>query len=72
MIEFHEDGMVCEVEVLEDTSDVDWDRYKLRVKRILAQSSIFKSPEIGEEFSVEQSRHGAWGGMWHLTGYRKI
>lgn len=69
MITFHEDGLICEVDILEDTSDKRWYRYKLSVKRIIQESPIFKSPEIGKEFSVTQVKEGSWAGMWLLEGY---
>lgn len=71
MIEYHEDGMICEVDVLDDQSDDNWYRYNLRIKRIFQHSRIFKSPPIGEEFSVTKRRNsGSCPGMWHLFGYQ--
>jgi hypothetical protein len=70
MVTFHEDGMILEVEVLEDTSDADWYRYRLRIIRVIQDNPLLGPPEaVGEEFSVDQYRHGAWGGMWYLEGY---
>lgn len=71
MAEYHEDGMVCDVTILEDTSDNEWERYKLKVNKVLQSSSIVKDPEVGEEFSVEKARGISCSGLWHLFGYKK-
>ena len=68
---FNEDGLICEVEVLEDKSDKDWKRYKLRVINVIRESPLCLPPKPGEEFSVEQVTKGAWVGMWFLTDYEK-
>ena len=66
---FHEDGMICVVDVLEDNSDKQWYRYKLKVKAVIQESSFLKPPKVGEIFSVDQIREGGFNGMWHLLGY---
>lgn len=67
---FHEDGLILDVTVLENNSDMDCERYKLRVNSILQSSSICKDPDIGEEFTVEKRKnYGCCGGMWHLFNY---
>jgi hypothetical protein len=63
---FREDGMRAVVNVLENNSDEKFDRFKLEVVKVEQSSSMFKDPEIGEVFSVEQSNEGVWGGMWSL------
>lgn len=69
MPEYHEDGMICDVTVLEDTSDEKWHRYKLRVNKILQSSAIFKDPKVNDEFCVQQVKGECFNGMWHLFGY---
>lgn len=72
MVTYHEDGMILEVDVLDDRSDADWDRYRLRILRVIRDNPLLGPPEaVGEEFSVDQYRHGAWGGMWFLEGYHE-
>lgn len=72
MAEFHEDGAVLDVTVLEDTSDDTWFRYKLQINKILQSSSIHNDPAIGEVFTVDKLKVGSdcWG-MWHLHGYER-
>jgi hypothetical protein len=73
MAEYHEDGMVLEVEVVSDNSDKEWERYQLRVIKILQNSAVYKSPEIGEVFSVDKRRNiSGCCGMWHLFGYQNV
>jgi hypothetical protein len=73
MAEYHEDGMILDVEVVSDNSDKEWERYELRVTKILQKSAVYKSPEIGEMFSVDKIRKDVGcSGMWHLFGYQKV
>jgi len=68
MKEYREDGMILNVEVLEDNSDDKWIRYKLKVVTIKRESPIYYSPEIGEVFNVEQRiGSGTYAGMWRLS-----
>ena len=70
MAEYHEDGAILDVTVLEDTSDTEWFRYKLRVNQVIQSSRLVNDPAIGEIFDVNKRKVGAgcWG-MWHLYGY---
>ena len=63
---YSEDGWEAVVDILEDTSDKGWDRYKLKVIRTIRESPIFKTPEDGSVFSVDQLKGCCFGGMWHL------
>jgi hypothetical protein len=63
---FTEDDFELEVNVLEDRSDKEWKRYKLKVRGFSHPSRFFPHPKVGEEFDVSQRREGAWGGMWRL------
>jgi hypothetical protein len=64
---YHEGGMVCVVEVIEDKSDDEWERFILECKRIIQSSRIFKDPEIGEQWNVDRTKGdgGAYAG-WYL------
>lgn len=64
---YREDDWKAEVEVLEDTSDDEWERYKLKVVKTLRESRMYKSTPDGEIFSVEQKKGIGFSGMWHLT-----
>ena len=68
MVEYHEDGSVFEVEVLEDTSDAEWERYKLKITAVL-QVSFLCPGRVGEVYDVEAKRGCCFSGMWHLYGY---
>ena len=63
---FSEDGWKAEVEVVEDTSDAEWSRYKLKVIRTLRHSTIHETPEDGTVFDVSNLNGAAYGGMWQL------
>lgn len=65
---YREDGAVFKVEILEDTSDAEWRRYKLKILTVLEQSPLYATPFTeGEVFDVSALRAaGAYGGMWHL------
>jgi hypothetical protein len=75
---FLEDGLIAEVEVLEDRSTPTrhrrstpaWHRYKLKVLKVIRQSP-YGNIAVGEVFDVEQITEGAWGGMWSLENYTK-
>jgi hypothetical protein len=63
--EFHEDGMVFDVEVMEDTSDDEWVRLRVKVLKLIRESKMFYSPDVGEVFDVAARREGRQGG-WSL------
>lgn len=64
---YREDDWKAIVEVLEDTSDNEWKRYKLKVVRTLVESRIYNPTPDGEEFDVCHLRSGgSFSGMWHL------
>ncbi|MBI2449878.1 hypothetical protein HYV49_06325 [Candidatus Pacearchaeota archaeon] len=65
---YHEDADVFKVEVLENNSDSDWLKYRLKVLSVEQNLSICNPLEIGEEFSVCIKRKNvSCGGLWHLT-----
>jgi aconitase B len=64
---FEEDRWIAEVEILENTSDAEYSRYKLKVIKTIQRPVIFSEPPDGTEFSVIQQKNaGAWKGMWSL------
>lgn len=62
-----EDDWKAEVEILEDNSDAEWARYKLKVIKTLRESRMYKPTPDGEIFSVDQKKGIGFPGMWHLT-----
>ena len=66
MAEYHEDGIVMDVNILSDNSDNEWERYELEVVGIKQENGIYKSPEIGEKFTCEKKKGVCCGGLWHL------
>lgn len=63
---YHEDGMVLDVEILEDKSDKEWERYTLKVIKNVQSNGVYKPAEIGEVFTCEKQRGAACCGLWHL------
>jgi hypothetical protein len=63
---YEEDGEVLEVDVVEDTSDHKWVRFKLKQVRVVSAGPYKTSPD-GEEFDVCSRSDGhRYGGMWTL------
>jgi hypothetical protein len=50
---YKEEGWLARVEILEDNSDSEWDRFKLKVLGTIMPSPIFKTPEDGTIFEVD-------------------
>lgn len=70
MARFHESGLICDVDVISDTSDSECERYRLRVVNVIQQPSFTIPPFVGDEFDVCGLRDsGCCSGMWHLFGY---
>lgn len=66
---YHEAGLIAEVEVLKDLSNDDLEVYKLKVLEIKQESSIYRSPEIGQVFDVLKIKgEGSQMADWHLFG----
>jgi hypothetical protein len=66
MAEYHEDGCVMDVTIMENNSDKERERYTLRVNRVLLPSGRFKAPESGKVIKVDKQRGVGYCGMWHL------
>jgi len=56
MITYYEDDWAAEVQILNDTSDTKFERYKLKVVKTIESSEIFKLAEDGHIFDVEQRK----------------
>jgi hypothetical protein len=62
---YKEDDWMALVEILEDLSDDEFDRFKLKVVRTIRPSKIFKPVPNGTEFQVEQ-RKDSPGICWSM------
>ena len=69
MAKYTEDGLIADVEILEDNSDSEWERYTLKIKKIIRSSWFCKDPEIEYVFSPCRRirAKGYYNGMWNLT-----
>ncbi len=63
---YHEDGLVCKVEVLSNLSDAQKIRYNLKVSKIIRESWLTLPPEVGEEFEFFKLRNASCTGLGHL------
>lgn len=66
ILHYHEDFEIDKVEVLENNSDSEWIKYKLKVLSIVQESKIFKPSDIGDIFTCEKKRGMYCDGMWYL------
>lgn len=64
---YREDGGKAVVEILSNTSDAEWLRYKLKILRVERQPYLGRDWEAGLEFDVEHKRGIYFGGMWDLA-----
>jgi hypothetical protein len=67
--EYHGDGCIMDVTVLEDNCDKERVRYRFRINKIIQSSKSLKGLEVGNEFSAEKKRGVIYHGWWHLFGY---
>jgi hypothetical protein len=64
---YYEDGAALDVTILEDMSNDEFERYRLKVNAVLRSSRIVKDPEIGSEFTCDRLKNcGYAAGMWDL------
>lgn len=63
---YREDDWIAEVEILEDTSDEDFERYTLKVKRTVRPSRLFRNLPEGSSFGAAKPRSFAAIGLWTL------
>ena len=67
---YREDDWVAEVEVVENNSDEQWDKFKLKVVKTIQPSQIYKPTKDGTVFDVSARKNaGCCGGMWSLDDY---
>jgi len=64
---YHEDGMILEVEILNDKSDESWERYELKVIKNVQENGLNEPAEVGEIFTCEKRRGEICCGLWHLN-----
>lgn len=62
---YYESGWKAEVEVLEDLSDSEWEKYRLRVIRTL-RKGLFGSAPDGHEFEASARRQYRHMVDWQL------
>ena len=64
---YHETGEVDKVEVLENNSDKEWIRYKLKILEVVRENNIVYPSDIGEIFTFEKKRDSSgFSGLGHL------
>lgn len=61
-----EDDWLAEVEIVKDESDLEWDRFTLKVVSTLNKSQIYKPVPDGTVFSVDKQKGAFCGGLWTL------
>lgn len=54
---YFEDGWKARVEILQDNSDSEWEKYQLKVIETLEDSAIFDTPPDGDVFEVSNKRN---------------
>jgi len=63
---YHESGEITRVKVLENNSNEDWIKYRLKVLENIRVSKMYKPPKIGEEFNLEKRRNISCSGLGYL------
>ncbi len=61
---YSEDDWVARVEVVENTSDTDWWRFKLKVLNTIQESTMYGPQENGTEFVADRRRD--YSGIWRM------
>jgi len=64
---YSEDGMASVVEVLKDNSDKEWERFSLKIVKVLSQSPTMKDVTEDEEFDVAAKRNFRMYCGWDLN-----
>ncbi|MGD8777699.1 MAG: hypothetical protein PVH88_01925 [Ignavibacteria bacterium] len=65
--EFHEDGLIAVVEILEDNSNDIYEKYKIKFMEIKKESPFFINPDIGEVIDIEKMKGVSCPGLWYLN-----
>lgn len=64
---YTEDGAEAIVEIVQDLSDKEYERYKLKIVDVLKTAWHGMSFEVGEEFEVcHNKKYGRQAGCWSL------
>ena len=67
MAYFYNDGEIDKVKVLEDNSNKEWTKYKLKVLEVVRESPIAKSATVGDEFECTKNKEFSnCGNLWRL------
>jgi hypothetical protein len=51
---YHEDGVIFEVEILNNNSNNDYERYTLKVIKNISSGLLCKAPDVGDIFECEK------------------
>jgi hypothetical protein len=62
---YTEDDATAKVEIVEDRSDNEWERYLLKIIEPIQQSRIFHDWKIGETFEVCNKKNSGFR-CWYL------
>lgn len=62
---YEESGWVAKVNILEDNSDTEWEKFQLEVVETFHNSPIFGTPPNGHVFEASAAR-----GFRHYVGWR--
>ena len=66
---YHDTGEVNEVEVLENNSNDESLKYRLKVLKVVHESSMVKPSKVGHEFDCDKVRGVSVAGLWHLLNH---
>lgn len=66
---YREEDWIAKVEIVEDSSDDEWYRYKLRVLGTVISSRFFKTPEDGHVFDVCFKKDSMAYCNWNLDAF---
>ena len=64
---YSEDGMESVVEILKDSSDKEWERFSLKIVKVLSQSPTMRDVTEDEEFDVAAKRNFRMYCGWDLN-----
>ena len=67
---YHDSGEVDKVEILDVLSNKKVEKYKLKILKVVRESSSVKPSNVGDVFICEKRRDfSGYGGLWHLLNY---
>jgi len=62
---YSEEGWTAKVEILEDNSDNEWQRLKLKVLEVIKENPVLNMPAVDEIFDVRQ-KHAYYGVVYEI------